>query len=109
MTEISKAWVWTQYKGVAEDHSQGGALPLFGASSDGAASAASKRLKWGASLAAAMLVGLIFPKIAFLLLIFAGLLVLSGMEPTRFENFCKEIPGGSFILKILALADVVLP
>jgi hypothetical protein len=110
MTETSKAWVWSHYKGVIGDGAAADPLPLFGASiADGPASASSKRIKWGSSIALAMLVGLLFPKIALLLLIFAGLLVFSGMEPTRFEEFFKNLPGGNVVLKILAVADAFLP
>lgn len=107
MIETSKAWVWSQYKGVMDDdHSAAKPLPLFGNS---ASSTPSKRIKWGSSLAVAMMVGLLFPKTAFLLLIFAGLLVLSGVAPDRFEEFCKQVPGGSAIRKIVDVADAILP
>jgi hypothetical protein len=111
MTETSKAWVWSQYRAVVtEDNADASPLPLFGNSpAGGVPSTSSKRIKWGASLAGAMLVGLLFPKLAFLLLIFAGLLVLSGMDPKRFEDFCNQVPGGSIVLKILDLSDVILP
>jgi hypothetical protein len=107
MTETSKAWVWSQYKGVMDEgNAAAKPLPLFG---NLATSTPSKRIKWGASLAVAMLVGLLFPKTALLLLIFAGLLVLSGVAPDRFEDFFKQIPGGSIILKIVDVADAILP
>jgi hypothetical protein len=110
MTETSKAWVWSQYRGVVDDTAQATPLPLFGNSATGDnPSTSSKRIKWGASLAVAMLIGLLFPKTAFVLLIFAGLLVLSGMDQKRFEDFCNQIPGGSIVLKIFALSDAILP
>ena len=109
MTETSKAWVWSQYKGVAND-ADTAPLPLFGGSTTQSGdSTSSKRFRWGASLATAMLVGLFFPKIAFLLLILAGFMVLSSMEPKRFEDFCNQVPGGSIILKFLAVSDAFLP
>ncbi len=107
MTETSKAWVWSQYKGVMDaDNAAAKPLPLFG---NPATSTPSKRIKWGASLAVAILVGLLFPKTAFLLLIFAALLVLSGLAPDRFEEFFKQVPGGTIILKLIDFADVILP
>ncbi len=107
MTETSKAWVWSQYKAVMDDDDAAAKpLPLFG---NPATSTPSKRIKWGGSLAVAMLVGLLFPKTAFLLLIFAGLLVLSGVAPDRFEEFFKQVPGGTVILKIVDVADAILP
>jgi hypothetical protein len=107
MNETSKAWVWSQYKGVMDENSAAAKpLPLFG---DPTTSTPSRRIKWGGSLAVAMLVGLLFPKTAFLLLIFAGLLVLSGVAPDRFEEFFKQVPGGSIILKIVDFADAILP
>jgi hypothetical protein len=104
MTETSKAWVWSQYKGVMDEAAK--PLPLFGKP---ATLTPSKRIKWGASLAVAMLVGLLFPKTAFLLLIFAGLLILSAVAPDRFEDFFKQVPGGSVILQIVDFADAILP
>jgi hypothetical protein len=107
MTETSKAWVWNHYKGVVDENNAAiKPVPLFG---NPTASTPSKRIKWGSSLAVAMLVGLLFPKTAFLLLIFAGLLVLSGVAPDRFEEFFKQVPGGSIILKIVDFADAILP
>jgi hypothetical protein len=111
MTKSSKAWVWSQYKAVlTEDNTGAAPLRLFGSSptADGVTSS-TKRIKWGASLTVAMLVGLLFPKIALLLLIFAVLLILSGLDPKRFEDFCNQIPGGNVILKALDLWDAILP
>jgi hypothetical protein len=108
MTETSKAWVWSQYRGVAEETAEATPLPLFGNSTADTGSASSKRIKWGTSLGVAMLVGLLFPKIAFLLLIFSGLLVLWGLEPKRFEDFFNGVPGVNIVLKILVIADAAL-
>ena len=46
-----------------------------------------------------MMIGLIFPKIAFLLLIFSGLTILSGLDPKRFEGFFKAVPGGTTLIR----------
>jgi hypothetical protein len=106
MTDISKAWVWSRYRGVvSEDHATAASLPLFG----GTGSVSANRTKRGLFVAAAIMIGLIFPKIAFLLLIFSGLMILSGLEPKRFEDFFKAVPGGDLVLKILAVSDTMLP
>jgi hypothetical protein len=106
MTDAPKAWIWSQYKAVvSEDRPSGAPLPFFGAAGSGLAN----RTKRGATLAAAMIVGLLFPKIAFLLLIFAGLMILSGLEPKRFEDFFNEIPGGGFVLRMMAIVDALIP
>jgi len=115
MTDTSKAWVWSQYKGVVSEEATATLLPLFGNSSAkepksnevGAASA--KRTAWGVFLAVAMIIGLAFPKIALLLLIFSGLMILSGFEPKRFDDFFNAVPGGSVVLNILAMSDAFLP
>jgi len=108
MSETSKAWVWSQYQGiVSEDKATASTLPLFGINETGSGSA--NRTKWGMLLAAAVSIGLFFPTIAVLLIIFSGLMILSGLEPKRFEDFFKEVPGGSVVLKILAASDAVLP
>ena len=116
MTDTSKTWVWSQYKGgVSEEGATATPLPLFGNSSakgtqsNEVGSASAKRTKWGVFLAVATIIGLIFPKIAFLLLIFSGLMILSGFEPKRFEDFFNAVPGGSIVLKILAMSDAFLP
>jgi hypothetical protein len=106
MTDTPEAWIWSQYKGVlSEDRQTSAPLPLFGET----VSVSGKRTSRGVSLAVAMIVGLLFPKIAFLLLIFAGIMIFSGLEPERFEDFCSQIPGGQFILKLLALTDALIP
>ena len=106
MTEMSQAWVWSQYQGVVSGGSHPAApLPLFGATGFGSAN----RTKRGIFVATAMIIGLLFPKIAFLLLIFSGFLILSGLEPKRFEDFFNEVPGGSIVLRILAISDAILP
>lgn len=105
MTDKPTAWVWSQYRAVvSDDEAAADPLPLFG----GASGQSGGRTRRGAVLAAAMIVGLFFPKIAFLLLITAVLMVLSGLEPQRFEDFMQTMPGGGVILKILAMADTLL-
>ncbi len=74
MTETSKAWVWTQYRGVISDNDSAATspLPLFG----DASALPPSRTRRGGFLAITMLIGLLFPKIAFLLLVLSGLLIL---------------------------------
>ena len=104
MTETSKAWVWSQYQGViSEDRATAASLRLFGETG----SASAYRTKRGFFVAAAMVIGLIFPKIAFLLLIFSGLMILSGLDSKRFESFFKAVPGGTLVLKILDMSDAI--
>ncbi len=109
MTDTSKAWVWSQYCAVAPDQKPAeGPLPLFGGSSAAETDSPGGRTRRGAVLALAMVIGLFFPKIAFLLLVLAVLLVLSGMEPGRFENFMNAVPGGGAISKLVSTLDAVL-
>ncbi len=109
MTDTSKAWVWSQYRAVvSEDKASANPLPLFGdASSDGTESSGG-RTRRGATLAIAMIIGLFFPKIAFLLLVVSVLMTLSGLEPKRFDDFMQTVPGGSVVLKILAVTESLL-
>ncbi|WP_363349327.1 hypothetical protein [Methylocystis echinoides] len=108
MADTSKAWVWSQYRAVAgEDKATANPLPLFGNSSTEGAGL-SGRTRRGAALALAMIIGLFFPKIAFLLLVLAVLLILSGLEPTRFQAFMETVPGGSVLLKVLGMLDALL-
>jgi hypothetical protein len=106
MTDTPKAWIWSEYKGVvSEDRQTSAPLPLIGETVSGSG----KRTSRGVSLAVAMIVGLLFPKIAFLLLIFAGLMIFSGLEPKRFEDFFTQIPGGQLVLGLLAVTDAIFP
>jgi hypothetical protein len=36
------------------------------------------------------------------------LLILSGLEPTRFQAFMETVPGGSVLLKVLGMLDALL-
>lgn len=109
MTGKNDAWVWSQYRGVSGgDDAASEPLPLFGGGGAREADAA-KRLKWGAALAGAMVTGLFFPKIASMLLIVAVLMLISGVEPERFEGLCGMLPGGKAVLGVLAFVDGLLP
>jgi hypothetical protein len=109
MASQGEAWVWSAYRGVVGDEAaaeKAAPLPLFGATAE---SPTAKRLSWGAAFALAMGLGLFFPKIAFLLLIIAALMIASGLAPERFEDVCNGLPGGGFVLKTLAVIDALLP
>lgn len=102
-----EAWVWSHYRGViAEQQESSGPLPLLGVAPD---SPSSKRVSWGAAFALAMGLGLFFPKIAFLLLIIAAMMVASGMAPEPFEEFCRTLPGGGLVVRLLSFIDTLLP
>ncbi len=122
MTELSKAWVWASYQGVVQDNStkgsastqsQGAAVdrvvPLraiknsrrdaIGRNSTGA------RTKLGLAMAASILVGAFFKLIALALFLIAVLLVVSGREPQKTEEFLAGLPGGHYLIKALAHVD----
>jgi len=105
------AWVWSQYRGVTGgDDAASEPLPLFGSGSGGDPEAlARKRLGWGAALTGAMITGLFFPKIAAIVLIVSVLMLISGVEPERFEQLCGMLPGGKAVLGLLAFVDGLLP
>ncbi|MGJ0507098.1 MAG: hypothetical protein ACR652_08165 [Methylocystis sp.] len=112
MNEQGTAWVWSQYRGLITDEASAGPLPLFGRTAapegDERGRGVSGRLKRGAALAAAMTIGLFFPKIAGALLLLSALMLISGVEPERFDQLCRNIPGGGVILGVLAFVDSVL-
>jgi hypothetical protein len=108
MSGKGEAWVWSQYRGVAGDveKENPGPLPLFDATTG---PGSSKRTSWGVAFALAMGLGLFFPKIAFLLLILAVMMIASGMAPERFDEFCSSLPGGNLILRLLSFVETLLP
>jgi hypothetical protein len=108
MTGRGEAWVWSQYRGVVDEDATAKAapLPLFGATAE---TTTAKRTSWGVAFALAMGLGLFFPKIAFLLLIIAALMIASGLAPERFEEFFGALPGGGVVLRLLAIIDALLP
>lgn len=102
-----EAWVWSHYQGVVEEERENSEpRPFFDAPT---VSGSSKRASWGVAFALAMGLGLFFPKIAFLLLILAAMMIASGVAPERFEEFCNSIPGGSLVLRLLSVVDTLLP
>lgn len=53
-----------------------------------------RRAWYGIVIGLAALAGLVFPTIAVLLVLFAGLLIASGREPKKIDDFLASIPGG---------------
>lgn len=109
MAGQGEAWVWSAYRGVVDGEAgteTAAPLPLFGAAAE---SPMAKRVSWGTAFALAMSLGLFFPKIAFLLLIVAALMIASGTAPERFEEVVNGLPGGGLVLKLLAMIDALLP
>lgn len=68
----------------------------------------SNRTKYGIILGVGVLAGFLFPLLALLLLVTAGLMVASGKEPQKTEEFLNGFPGGNYILKALTQIDDIL-
>lgn len=122
MPEISKAWVWASYQGVVQDHSTKGSahtqsqdstrervVPFravmnsrsdaMGRNSTGA------RTKFGLAIGISILIGAFFKLIALALFLIAILLVVSGREPQKTEEFLAGLPGGDYLINALARID----
>ena len=125
MSEQSKAWVWSQYKGViaesVEDkpqqtgrasYSTDRAVPIRPKSDEafesGNGSIELKRAKYGILIAVAVISGLFFPLLAIVLLAIAGLLIASGREPQKTNEFLASFPGGSYVTSFLRQFDNLL-
>jgi hypothetical protein len=125
MTDETKAWVWESYHGVVQDnggkassqtHSQGGdedrVVPFRTAKNSRSdamgQNAPDVRTKFGIAIAASVLIGAFFPLIAFALFLIAALLIASGKEPQKTENFLASLPGGDYVIKALARVDAWL-
>ena len=122
MSEPKKAWVWASYQGVI--HDDGGDEPTL-VSSDGPAqdkviqfrtiknarseamgqNATDTRAKFGIAIAGSVLVGAFFPLIALTLFLIAALLIASGKEPQKTQEFLAGLPGGEHAVKALAQVD----
>ncbi|CAJ0882772.1 hypothetical protein AMST5_03368 [freshwater sediment metagenome] len=63
------------------------------------------RTKFGLAIAASVVIGAFFKLIAFLLFLVAALLIASGKEPQKTEEFLASIPGGDYVIKALARID----
>ncbi len=63
------------------------------------------RTKFGLAIAASILVGAFFKLIALALFLIAVLLVVSGREPQKTEEFLAGLPGGDYVIKALTRVD----
>ena len=125
MSEQSKAWVWSQYKGVIADsveekpqqtsrasYSTDRVVPIRPKSDEAfetdSGSMALKRSKYGILIAVAVLSGLFFPLLAVVLLAISGLLIASGREPQKTNEFLGSIPGGGYVTSFLRQFDNLL-
>jgi hypothetical protein len=71
-----------------------------------AAQKSTQRLtKYGITIGLAALAGLLFPTIAMLLIIVAGLLIASGRESKKVDELLSSFPGGGHVSKALAQLD----
>ncbi len=122
MTELSKAWVWSSYQGVVQDHSTKGSAPTqiegsaegrvvpFRAITNSRRDAMGRNLtgartKFGLAIGISILIGAFFKLIALALFLIAVLLVVSGREPQKTEEFLAGLPGGDYLVKTLARID----
>jgi hypothetical protein len=121
VTDISKAWVWVGYRGIVEDNSgdstksqsenlvDDSVVPfrvIKNSRSDAMGqSVTGTRTKFGLAIAASILIGAFFKLIAFLLFLVAALLIASGKEPQKTEDFLASLPGGDYVIKALARVD----
>jgi hypothetical protein len=51
------------------------------------------------------LVGAFFPLVALALFLIAALLMVSGKEPQKTEDFLANLPGGEYVIEALARVD----
>jgi hypothetical protein len=122
MADVSKAWVWASYQGVVQDSSAKGRTSQEGlnAVEDRVApfrtiknsrseamgqNATGARTKFGLAIAISVLIGAFFKLIALVLFLVAALLIASGKEPQKTEEFLASIPGGDYVIKVLARVD----
>jgi len=125
MSEQSKAWVWSQYKGFITDSVEEKPQQTSHASyindrvvpirpkpeeafDRGDKVMTINRAKYGILIAVAVLAGLFFPLLAIVLLAIAGLLIASGREPQKTEEFLASIPGGNYVTGLLRQFDSLL-
>jgi hypothetical protein len=120
MTDVSKAWVWTSYQGVVLVNNANGSTQMKDIDEDRVVpfktiqpsrreamgqNATEARTKFGLAIAISILIGAFFPLIAFLLFLIAVLLVFSGREPQKTEDFLANLPGGDYVIKALGRVD----
>ena len=119
MSELKKAWVWTNYQGVIYA-SEPTSVPSDGPAEDrvvqfrtikNARSEAMgqktthTRAKFGTAIAGSILVGAFFPLIALALFLIAASLIASGKEPQKTQDLLAGLPGGEHAIKALAQVD----
>lgn len=122
MSESKKAWVWASYQGVIHDERAGEptSVPSDGFAEDRVLQfrtiknakseamgqkATDTRAKFGIAIAGSILVGAFFPLIALALFLIAALLIASGKEPQKTQEFLAGLPGGEHAIKALAQVD----
>lgn len=122
MSEPIEAWVWTSYRGVIRDDNEKKSLSLKdddrakdrvvqfktiqnSRSEAMGTNATDARYKFGVTIAASILVGAFFPLIALGLFLVAALLIASGKEPKKTQDFLAGLPGGEHAIKALAQVD----
>ena len=122
MSEPTKAWVWATYLGVLDDDNDKKSTSV---KNDGLANdrvvpfktvqnsrseamgpnVTDTRFKFGVAIAASILIGAFFPLIALALFLVAALLIASGKEPRKTQEFLAGLPGGDYAIKALAQVD----
>jgi hypothetical protein len=122
MADVSKAWVWASYQGVVQDSSAKGRTSQEGLNAVAdrvvpfrtiknsrseamGQNATGARTKFGLAIAISVLIGAFFKLIALVLFLVAALLIASGKEPQKTEEFLASIPGGDYVIKALARVD----
>jgi hypothetical protein len=116
MTDKSKAWVWEQYQAViAESGSHNSDAgeervvrfeTIRGSKESNMDQKDNEaRIKFGAAIAISIVLGAFFPMIALLLFLIAILLIASGKEPKKTQDYLAGLPGGEHAIKALAQVD----
>jgi hypothetical protein len=121
MTDLSKAWVWVSYQGVVQDDSSKGSThkqsqspaedrvvpfrTIKNRSEAMGQKATEARTKFGLAIAVSILIGAFFKLVALLLFLVAALLIASGREPQKTQDFLASLPGGDYVIKALARVD----
>jgi hypothetical protein len=122
MSDLSQAWVWASYRGVVSDNITKGHTPTVvdDSAEDRVVDfrtiqnsrreamgqkATETRAKFGLAIAGAILIGAFFPLIALALFLVAVLLIASGKEPQKTQDFLAGLPGGDYAIKALVQVD----
>ncbi len=121
MTKLSKAWVWESYQGVVQNSRKGTAptqshdaaeervVPLRAIKNSSrdamGRNLTEARTKLGLVIGSSILIGAFFKLIALAVFLIAVLLVVSGREQRKTEEFLASLPGGDYLIKALARVD----